>query len=190
VRVRIIWPTPECQRTILVRHVLPLLPPGAIWECACGEREALAEAMRAAGRIVHATDLYRDGINFLTSPPPASRFAAAVTNSPFGKNLNHFIRRGLVLLDSGVIEAFVLLWRWDHFMCQERVPWMNRAAWVHHLTERVRWIEGSKKQPRWDFAWITWMAGDQGPPRLVSYERDQPRKRRSRKHDGQYELPV
>jgi hypothetical protein len=124
-------------------------------------------------------------ICFLTDTPPAARLASVITNPPFTA-LDEFIRRGLALLDIGATQAFTLLWRWDHFMAEGRVALLNRAAFVHQCCWRARWIEGSTGQPRWDFAWVTWLATDPGPPRLVSHEPDQPRKRRERRK--QYEL--
>jgi hypothetical protein len=164
------WPTPASLRMILTQHVEPLLPPGLIWECACGEQELLANALRAVGREVIATDLYRDGIDFLIAPVP-ERATAIITNSSF-KLLDEFIKRGFQHLDAGLIEALVLLWRWDHYqsVARTRVPARNRAAWVHQLCERTRWVGDYGPQPRWTFSWVTWLAGDRGPPRYLSFE--------------------
>jgi hypothetical protein len=40
----------------------------------------------------------------------------------------------------------------------------NRAAYEVTVTARTRWIAGSDESPRWWFAWVTWLAGKEGPP--------------------------
>jgi hypothetical protein len=177
------WPTPPCLRAALIRCVLPLLPEGLVWECAAGEEELLATDIRNAGRAVIATDLHTTGHDFLTCEPPATDLAAIVTNPSFSL-LNEFMERGRHLLESGAACAFTLLLRWDHFMADGRAQAIDRAAWIHRCVWRARWLADSTGQPRWIFAWITWLATDPGPPRLTSIRPDQPqRKREKRQHE-------
>jgi hypothetical protein len=164
---RHLWPTPSCLTWALITHVLPYLPPGPIWECAAGDGR-LAHAMRAVGRIVHASDIVPrgDGIerrDFLREDPPQPGLIA-VTNSPFAKHLTRFMRRGLQLLDHGQIAGLVLLMRHDAFQAAERVHMVNRAAWREHCVWRAVWIEGSKGNPRWTCEWVTWLPSRTGPP--------------------------
>jgi hypothetical protein len=84
--------------------VLPLLPPGRIWEPAAGAGK-LVKTMRAAGREVVATDQPR--LDYLTDAPPAGDIAAIVTNPPFNK-LDAFLTRGLEHLDAGVAASVTL----------------------------------------------------------------------------------
>lgn len=163
---RELWATPPCLRRAAIAHVLPYLPPGPIWECAAGDGR-FAEDMRAAGRVVFASDIEPRGegiqrLNFLHDEPPQPR-PIAVTHSPFGKHLTLFITRGLRLLDQGCIGGLVLLVRHDALMAQERVDAFNRAASVLHCNWRAVWIEGSSGNPRWTCSWLTWLPRHAGP---------------------------
>jgi hypothetical protein len=163
-----LWPTPPCLTWALVTRVLPYLPPGPVWECAAGDGR-LADAMRAAGRIVLASDILPRGPDiecrdFLHEDPPQLGLIA-VTNSPFAKHLTRFMRRGLQLLDLGQIAGLVLLMRHDAFQAAERVYMVNRAVWREHCVWRAVWIEGSRGNPRWTCEWVTWLPGRTGPPR-------------------------
>jgi hypothetical protein len=50
------WPTPPELQVALIRHVLPLLPDGPVWECAAGDG-VLADALIEAGREVIQSDV-------------------------------------------------------------------------------------------------------------------------------------
>lgn len=70
---------------------------GGIWECACGDG-AMAEALKAAGHRVHATDLYargygETGIDFLSTDTPVDNI---VTNPPYNV-AEAFVAKGLEL---------------------------------------------------------------------------------------------
>jgi hypothetical protein len=162
------WPTPPELQTALVRHVLPLLPEGLIWEPAAGDG-ALVDALVAASRRVIASDIapQRAGIKRLDflkdDPPPATRGAIAVTNPAFNI-IDSFTQRALQLLDSGHLKAVVLLYRADKVNTQDRISVINRAAFEVTVTARTTWIPGSKESPRWWFGWIVWLAGKAGPP--------------------------
>jgi hypothetical protein len=158
------WPTPSCLTAALLQHVLPTLPCGPIWEPACGDGR-LVDAMRSAGREVIASDLYSDpSVDFLCAPPPApGHLASALTNPPFNQ-LDAFLARGLALLDAGVTESLVLLWRHDAFMADCRVDALNRAALIVSCNWRARWIPGTTTSPRWICGWVTWRADYAGPP--------------------------
>ena len=159
------WSTPASLIDALITHLLPTLPPGVIWECACGD-ERLANAMRSAGRQVVATDLHRVGnrIDFLRAdPPPPGSFGVVCTNPPFNR-LDSFIAHGLQLMDSGRTRSLVLLVRNDALMTDGRVEVLNRAAFALGCNWRARWIPNSTGQPRWAFSWIVWRADHPGPP--------------------------
>ena len=83
-----------------VLPLLPYLPAGTIWECACG-KGYLVEGLRQAGRRVIATDK-KDGKNFLTWQPPD--WHCLVTNPPFSLK-NEFLARAY---DLGKPFAFLL----------------------------------------------------------------------------------
>jgi hypothetical protein len=151
------WPTPPSLIDALTQHLLPRLPPGPVWECAAGDGRLVQAMWR--GRHVFASDLYprRGGMprDFLSVSPPAPG-TLVVTNPPFNA-ADAFIARGLALLDAGQIAGLVLLLRHDHLTAASRVGWLNRATLEVHCNWRPLWIEGSSGQPRWSFAWITWL---------------------------------
>jgi hypothetical protein len=165
------WPTPPELRTALIRYVLPLLPAGVVWECAAGDG-VLADALMQGGREVILSDIdpQRRGImrlDFLKDDPPrATRGAILITNPPFN-TADEFRERALRLLDSGHLQAVVLLFRADKANTQERAADFNRAAHELTITARTIWIppaDQKKAGPRWWFVWITWLAGRNGPP--------------------------
>jgi hypothetical protein len=160
------WATPLCLIGALVEDVLPLLPPGVVWEPACGAG-GIAEALRAAGRRVIATDAYADNpaarYDFLADAPPHGALASVISNPPFNQ-IDAFTRRGLELLDAGTIASVVWLYRWDHLTAAGRTPALDRAAEIRLCTWRPRWIAETTTGPRWSFCWITWRAGHAGPP--------------------------
>jgi hypothetical protein len=157
------WQTPASLIDALITYVLPTLPMGIIWEPAAGDGR-LADAMRAAGREVVATDLRGDRLDFLRDDLPAPRrFAAIVTNPPFNR-LDEFIARGLHLMDLRTTQSLVLLARYDATMTSGRVDALNRAALELGCNWRARWIENSRGQPRWAFKWVVWRVDYHGPP--------------------------
>ena len=161
------WATPPCLVRALVEDVLPQLPPGRVWEPACGAG-GLVAALRAAGRTVVCSDAQPRlrgtlQLDFLTDAPPPGTFAAVISNPPFNQ-IDAFTRRGLELLDAGVTASVVWLFRWDHLTAAGRTPALMRASEIRLCTWRPRWIADSTASPRWSFCWITWRAGHTGPP--------------------------
>lgn len=155
----------------LVRHVLPHLPNGSVWECAAGDGR-LARAIAAEGRQVIATDLYPQDrsapLDFLSAePPPAVLGSIAITNPPFNQT-DEFLMRGLKLLDAGQIAGLVLLLRHDHLMAASRIDAFNRAVHEVHCNWRPIWIPDSDGNPRWSFHWIAWHDGPRQPPHYIA----------------------
>jgi hypothetical protein len=165
------WPTPPCLTAALIQVVLPLLPPGPVWEFAAGDG-ALADALIAAGRQVFASDVERQRPEFLRHdflndpPPPVTHGMVGVTNPPFaGSNLGDpFLRRTLELLDTGHLSAAVLLQRADASGTDGRADIFNRATWEIICCCRPLWIPGTKGGGRWWSQWFVWLAGQSGPP--------------------------
>ena len=123
------WATPQCLTRALADEVLPSLPPAPVWECAAGDGR-LANAMRAAGRVVVASDIEPRGPDierrdFLHDPPLCGQIA--LTNPPFSA-LDSFIARGLQWLDTGKLAGLVLLVRWDALTAACRAGAFHRAA--------------------------------------------------------------
>lgn len=153
------WPTPHCLITALVSFVLPEIH-GAVWEPAAGDRR-LADAIRATGRDVLATDLYPRGsdiarLDFLHDAPPLEAHGRIVcTNPPYSRQ-DDFRRRGLQLLDRGLASAVVLLFRNDALTADCRVEALNRASAEWACSWRPVWVEGSKGNGRWSNSWLLW----------------------------------
>jgi hypothetical protein len=152
----------------LVQVVLPLLPPGPIWEPAAGDG-VLVDALTAAGREVIASDIQRQRTSFLEldfltgTPPPITSGALLITNPPFNRN-GEFLRRAIDLLDDGHLAAAVLLQRADAGGTDGRSTALNYAAREFTCCWRPTWIPGSRGGARWWFEWIVWLAGCSGPP--------------------------
>jgi hypothetical protein len=165
------WTTSPRLIRALVENVLPVLPPGPVWEPACGTG-ALATAIRIADRRVIASDRFpRDDavpLDFVDDAAPASTAGTIVISNPPFNALDSFITRGLDLLDSGHVRGLVLLLRHDHLMSAKRVAALNRASWQVHMNWRPRWIAGTAGHPRWSFCWVTWAAGPRRAPLYVT----------------------
>ncbi len=162
-----LWRTPACLCAALETHVVPLLPPGRIWEPADGDG-ALSAVLRAAGRVVIAGD--RPMLDFLLDDPPAGRFGAIVFNPPFNE-LDRFLNRGLVLLDAGFTRSFVSLVRMDHLSSAGRVSVLNRASRIVAMNWRPFWKAERTHTPRFSFRWVVWLANHAGPPSTIFVQR-------------------
>jgi hypothetical protein len=159
------WATPPCLTEALTEAVLPSLRKRPIWEFAAGDGR-LAKGLRGAGYTVIASDIEPRGegiksSDFLTDEPPQAGLVAA-TNPPFNQ-LNHFLARGLHLLDSRRIAGLVLLVRCDALTTATRADAFNRATGILTCCWRPVWIEGSKGNGRWSNAWVWWLPDHPGP---------------------------
>jgi hypothetical protein len=168
---RDLWPTPASLIETVTLHVLPVLPDGAIWECAAGDGR-LAEAIREAGRDTYASDIFpRRGIekrDFLADD--AIKDTIVLTNPPYNMT-DRFIDHGLELMDDGTIKGLVLLLRHDHLQAGGRIEAFNRASLEVHCNWRPTWIVGTEaKSPRWSFHWIIWASGLRRRPPLYIKE--------------------
>jgi hypothetical protein len=156
------WATPACLCAALTHDVLPTLPPGAVWEPAPGGG-ALVGAIAAAGRraVTTTADFKR------CAAPAGARILA--TNPPF---LAHsmFVERSMALLESGALDAVVLLFRTDHIQSESRTPprcridALNKVAAIFFCPWRPIWIANTSGNGRWGFHWLVWLrAGVEGP---------------------------
>jgi hypothetical protein len=162
-------PTPPCLTLALTRFVLPGLPPGPVWEPCAGDGR-LARAIEAEGRQVIATDIAPRCAavarhDLRADPPAGTAGASLVTNLPWDRALlDPLIGRGLMLLDSGVLQAMALLLRPDKLFAGSRADAFNRAAELWQCSWRPVWIEGSTRNPRWAAFWAVWRRNYAGPP--------------------------
>lgn len=150
-----LFETPEwCTRVLLEHFTFP-----KVWEPACGNG-AISKVLAAAGSDVASSDLRDRGygspnIDFLACTDPVAR--DIVTNPPFSL-ADAFVRKALELTaPSGDYVAMLLRNEWDAASSRDDlfVPGSRfRAKLI--LTERPRWIPGTKMRPRHNFAWYVW----------------------------------
>jgi hypothetical protein len=155
------WPTPDTLIRAAREYMVPFLPPGQIWECACGD----GRLGRGIGAGVMTDKYPQDSsapLDFTVDDPPQDDLIA-FTNQPFNA-ADAFLTRGLELLDAGRIRGLVLLLRHDHFMAGGKTEALNRATFEVHCNWRPIWIPNTEGNPRWAFAWVYWGPGGRCPP--------------------------
>jgi hypothetical protein len=168
------WITPPDLIAALVERVLPALDGIGclpIWECSAGNG-VIVDALRMAQRRVYASDIapLRDDItrhDFLNDEPPLEVLGGILcTNPPFARSGlgDHFLHRGLELLDRGDLSAVVFLQRGGADATDARAEIFNRATAQFLRCWRPRWIPGTTEGARWWFSWFVWHADNAGPP--------------------------
>jgi hypothetical protein len=158
--------------------------PRRIWEPACG-RGSIANALRAHGREVVATDIADYGIpitppgywgrDFLLEASAPVGTEAIVTNPPF-QIVEKFVAHALKLAPPMIILLLRLAFMESERRCailegtglarvhvfRKRLPMMHRASWT-----------GPKANSGMAFAWFVWERGYAGPTIIdrISWER-------------------
>jgi hypothetical protein len=160
------WTTPHCVRGAATRYVLPLLPPGLIWEPCPGVGE-LAQAFRDAGRTVIATpsnclDIQKPphGARIACTNPPWDKVIEVINKkiSIFGLIIDHL----LAMYDADLLDAFVLLMRNDHLTSESknpphtRIDALRRADREIDCCWRPLWIPGTTGNGRFTCTWVAW----------------------------------
>jgi len=161
---------PEAVHALL--KVEPL--PRAIWEPAAGPG-SIVKVLRAAGHVVHASDLVdygcpdaESGVDFLLERRPPLQALAVVTNPPFklgAEFVAHALDLGVpkvvmllrvqfleserrsAILDNGTLARI--------YVFSNRLPMMHRAGW-----------QGPKATSAMTFAWFIWQAEHRGRAEL------------------------
>lgn len=143
---------------------------GEIWEPACGDG-AISKVLWDNGKIVFSTDLIfreygKPKVNFLAQGKMPDPTKHIITNPPFGKEAEKFLRHALWLTEgtSGNV-AFLLRNEFDCGKGRRDLFGSNR---FHHkivLTKRPMWIEGTKGSPRHNYSWFIF-----GPPLEASMD--------------------
>ena len=151
-----LYETPEWVTRVLLRHVTL----GKVWEPACG-RGAIARVLAAEGLDVAASDLHDHGYgtpgkDFLDDDNTTSR--DIVTNPPY--SLAHaFVVHALNITEGRSIVAMLLRNEWDTASTRDHLFDPNgRFMAKIILTDRPRWIPGTKERPRHTYAWYVWGA--------------------------------
>jgi hypothetical protein len=163
---RDLYPTPPWCIEALAEHVM--LTDLSVWEPAAGNGQ-MAEALKAAGAKVHATDVHPYGykldrvLDFTSGMHRAERFDAIVTNPPFGsraKLAEQFVEIGLrhIARDGGFLALLLPV---DFDAAKSR---MHLFAGCPHfagkiiLTKRIIWFANPDKReaPKENHGWFLW----------------------------------
>lgn len=130
---------------------------GKVWEPACGNG-AMAKVLEQK-QDTYCSDLIdRDygacGVDFLKQEAMLGGTKSIITNPPFGKEAEKFLRHALVLTEGAGYVAFLL--RNEFCSAKGRTDLFgknSRFAAKIVLTKRPMWIEGTKGSPRHNYAW-------------------------------------
>jgi hypothetical protein len=180
VRGHDLYETPAVSVEALLRVLT--LPPGAIWEPACG-RGAIANVLRAHGHQVVCSDLVdygtdpiaTYGVDFLETSELPPGVSTILTNPPY-KLANEFVAHALELCPN-----VVMLLRLAFMESERRSPILDDAGLKRVLAFRKRlpmmhrdgW-QGRKANSGMAFAWFVWKRGYRGeaPIQRISWEDD------------------
>jgi hypothetical protein len=169
------YPSPAWVTEALAEHVN--LTGLRVWECACGDGR-MAEALKAAGAIVHATDIVDRGysefageLDFISTAAPSFVFDAVVTNPAYGernKLAEKFVEIGLQRIADGGLLALLLPNDFDSAKTRARFFADCRAfAGKVVLTRRVVWFEPARAAPKENHSWFLWRRTSLAlPPRI------------------------
>lgn len=157
------YPTPEWVIDGLIRvavgHKL-LTIENQIWEPACGEGH-LSKVLIKRGFDVYSSDLIYRGfssnlLDFLTATE--CHGDTIITNPPYGKLAEQFIRKAAELMRPVGGKVFMLL-RNEYDSASTRRDLFgdnSRFAAKLTLTSRPKWIANSTGSPRHNYAWFYW----------------------------------
>jgi hypothetical protein len=169
---------PPAVRALLAAEPLP---PGIVWEPACGPG-AIVRVLREAGHRVVATDLIDygcpdscGGIDFLTEQVAPENVTTIITNPPF-MHANEFVRHALLL-----VPRVAMLLRLAFLESEGRrdILEAGKLARVYVFRNRVPFHRHGWDGPQATgnaiaFAWFVWDRAHRGPPELhwISWEAD------------------
>lgn len=164
------YATPE-ECTTTIAHFMAWIGATHIWECAAGDGAMSNRLSEYGFPGVFATDIHPladnitkfdflsdDGINFNIERKEGTKFWI-VTNPPYGKDAEKFIRKGLEHIEHGVADGLALLMRNEYDCAATRQELFSDN--IHYyaklvLTWRPRWIKDSTGAPRHNYAWYVW----------------------------------
>jgi hypothetical protein len=159
-----LYPSPPWVIEALAEHVN--LTGLHVWECACGDGR-MAEALKAAGAVVYATDIVDRGyaefageLDFVSTAALPFVFDAVITNPPYGernKLAEKFVEIGLQRIAAGGWLALLLPNDFDSAITRSRFFGNCRAfAGKVVLTRRVVWFEPARAAPKENHSWFLW----------------------------------
>lgn len=151
--------------------LIPFLPQigGTVWEPACGSGKMLRVLKRYYP--VFGTDI-ETGDDFLACNVAPETIGAIITNPPYGKDAERFIRHALDLMRTrrGVVA---MLTRVDFDSAATRRDLFEREPFACKivLTKRIVWFREPdgrpKASPSENHCWLIWDWRHRGPARLA-----------------------
>ncbi len=185
------WMTQE-----LVKHVGEHIE-GPIWECAAGRGDMSLALKEKLGVEVYSTDLDMSEFDYSIGNGHEKSFLdedhvppfgynegyackSIITNPPYGRMTDKFIRKGLEFMEPDGIQFMAMLLRAEHKSGKSRADLYGECP--HYmgelvLTTRPRWDYGDpdapeNAAPRHNFSWFLWKRNysRQGDPiQIFSY---------------------
>jgi len=153
-----LYETPEWASEV----ILPFIPSRVqtIWEPACGSGQ-MVEVFRKNGYLVRATDI-TTGNDFMQQTP-SEHADAIITNPPYNI-AGPFIRHALDIVKPDGFVAMLLRYEFDAASSRADL-FANNPYFAFKLvmTQRIRWIEGTKGRPSIHHAWFVWDKTHTGP---------------------------
>ena len=172
------YPTPEW----ITEAIIPIILDNhieknkyIIWEPACGKRHMSSVLEKYFNYIDESDIINYDNdhrirtIDFLKYDHNFNEPICIITNPPYGKDAEKFIRKALDILphNNGVC-AFLM--RNEYDCAKSRIDLFNQHPFARKviLTTRPKWIEGSDGSPRHNYAWYIWDYKHIGSP-VIQY---------------------
>jgi len=155
-----VWVT-QALMEIMPRHL-------QVWECACASG-AMAKVIGAKYASDLVTDYGSNGVDFLAVQHLPVGINAIVTNPPFGKDGEDFIRHGMELLEGRVDAYMAMLLPIDYDSAKTRYDMFAECSWIAGklvLTSRIVWFEPAVASPSTNHAWFIWDKHWLKPPML------------------------
>ena len=171
------YPTPEWITEAIIPILLQhhLNKEYTVWEPACGKRH-MSNVLGKYFKYLNESDIinYDNNdkiyiIDFLKFNQKLLTESCIITNPPYGKDAEKFIRKALDILpkDTGVC-AFLM--RNEYDCAKSRIDLFNQHPFARKviLTTRPKWIEGSDGSPRHNYSWYIWDYKHIGSP-VIQY---------------------
>lgn len=165
---RDLYETPPEATEWLIPH-LPQIG-GTVWEPACGSGKMVRVLKKYYG--VFGTDIEETGDDFFACPVAPETISAIITNPPYGRDAERFIRHALELMRvrRGVVA---MLTRVDYDSAATRRDLFEHPAFARKvvLTKRIIWFREAdgkpKASPSENHCWLIWDWRHIGPAQIV-----------------------
>lgn len=159
------YPTPSPATVALLDRYADVLPPGRVWEPACGEGH-MAQIIRARGFEVVCSDAFdhgfgKAGVDFTRVRRLPKGVTSIITNPPWARKISPlFVRQARILQP----KFFALLLKSTYFHAAERraLYEAHPPTAIHPLTWRLDFQ--NKGRPVIECSWFVW--DERGPLKL------------------------